>query len=590
MRSFPNKTFLLTVGIVLTGGQILAGNKAPESVNWFHLIIGLLGGLALFLFGMDKMSTALKKSGGTGMRRILAKISGNRFIALVTGAFVTMLIQSSSATTVMLVSFVQSGLMSFSQSLGVILGANIGTTFTAQLIAFSLTDYAIMMIALGFGLRLLSKKDTLKNIGDSVFGFGLLFYGMKLMSESMEPLRSYPEFIDVLKNLDHPFTGLLVGLIFTALIQSSGAFTGIIIVLAQQKLIGLQAGIPMIIGSNIGTCLTTTLASIGTSREAKRVALAHAILNIGGAMAFIFWIPGFAKIVSSVGGDEARQIANSHTFFNLGIALIFLPFTKLTAKLIIRILPDKAIPETHLFTKYLDKRMLNTPSLAIDLVVAEIGRAVKINIKMFEAVIVPFLEKEIPNDKYHPKLNLKEALIMREEEIDYLDREITEYIMELSKKELATKRVVEIFGLLSVMNNLENISDIIHREMMPLIDKKKELGMDFSNDGKLELKEYHAKILDQMNLLSEVFEKRDSLKAVKVPVNGELYNVLESKFMNRHYTRLHHKVNQSVVTHKLHSELFNALKLIGVHLENCVATIAGASPLVNGKNENTPNP
>ncbi len=578
----PYRYLLFVIGILLLFTQKLnAGNETDAGINWFFLIIGLLGGLALFLFGMEKMSLALKKSGGSSMRKILARISGNRFIALITGMFVTMVVQSSSATTVMLVSFVQSGLMSFAQSLGIILGANIGTTFTAQLIAFNLTDYALMMIALGVAVNLASKRENMKNLADSILGFGLLFFGMKLMSDSMVPLRTLPEFIDLLKTLNHPGTALMIGLMITALIQSSGAFTGILIVLAQQKMIGIEAGIPMIIGSNIGTCFTTILASIGTHRDAKRVAIAHAFLNIGGALAFIFWVPGFAKIIQSIGGDEARQIANAHTFFNIGIAILFLPFTKLTAKLIVKMLPDKAQPETHLVTKHLDKKMLTTPSLAIELVIAEIGRAVSISIKMFEAVIIPFTENRSPKDLYHPKLTLKEALIMREEEIDFLDREISEYLMKLSRKELSSGRVVEIFGLMSVMNNLENISDIIFREIMPLIEKKNALEADFSEEGKQELKEYHGLILEQMKQLARAFEKRDALKAVSVMVNGEHYHVLESKYMNRHFTRMHHKVSQSVITHKLHSELFNALKLIGTHLENMAATIEHLNPVNN---------
>jgi len=273
--------------------MLAAGNPKADEISWAFLVIGLVGGLALFLYGMEKMSEGLKKSAGNKMRSILAALTKNRVIGLLVGVFVTMVIQSSSATTVMLVSFVQAELMSFAQSLGVILGADIGTTITAQLIAFKLTDYALLMIAVGFGLRMFAKQDNIRHIGDVILGFGILFFGMKLMSDAMKPLRSYPGFINLMQGLENPLLGLLVGTVFTALIQSSSAFTGVLIVLAQQNLITLEAGIPMLFGANIGTCITAGLASIGMSREAKRVALAHVLFKIAGVLLFIFWIPSF---------------------------------------------------------------------------------------------------------------------------------------------------------------------------------------------------------------------------------------------------------------------------------------------------------
>ncbi|MBW2562621.1 MAG: Na/Pi cotransporter family protein, partial [Deltaproteobacteria bacterium] len=262
--------FLTFIFAATIAKPVLAAGETSAEISWNFLIIGLFGGLAFFLYGMEKMSEGMKKSAGNKMRSILGALTKNRVIGLVVGAFVTMVIQSSSATTVMLVSFVQADLMTFAQSLGVILGADIGTTITAQLIAFKLTDYALLMIAIGFSLRMFGKNDNLKNIGEVLLGFGILFYGMKLMSDAMSPLRTWPEFINIMKGLENPFLGLLIGAAFTALIQSSSAFSGIVIVLAQQGLITLEAGIPLVFGANIGTCITAGLASIGTSREAKR--------------------------------------------------------------------------------------------------------------------------------------------------------------------------------------------------------------------------------------------------------------------------------------------------------------------------------
>ena len=294
--------------------------------------MGLLGGLVLFLYGMEKMSEGLKKSAGKGMRKILSALTNNRIIGLAVGAFVTMVIQSSSATTVMLVSFAQAKLLTFGQTLSVILGANIGTTVTAQLIAFKVTDYAFLMIIIGFALTIFSKKDSYKYLGESLLGFGILFLGMKIMSDAMYPLRDYEPFIALMKNLENPVYGFIIGAVFTALIQSSSAFTGIVIVLAQQGLLTLDAGIPLLFGANIGTCVTAGLASLGASREAKRVALAHVIFNTAGAVIFLFWIPYFADIVrwispvsdaegmEKLASETPRQIANAHTLFNVSVA------------------------------------------------------------------------------------------------------------------------------------------------------------------------------------------------------------------------------------------------------------------------------
>ncbi|MDF1590793.1 MAG: Na/Pi cotransporter family protein [Desulfobacterales bacterium] len=311
---------------------LYADQGGAAAVSWKLLIFGLLGGLAFFLYGIEKMSVGMQKAAGNQMRAVLAAITKNRIIALGIGAGITMLIQSSSATTVMLVSFVQAGLMSFTQSLGVILGADIGTTVTAQLIAFKLTDYALLMIAAGFGLYIFSKNDDGKNIGEMILGFGILFYGMKLMSDSMSPLRSHQGFVGMMAGLENPLIGLLIGTLFTAVIQSSAATIGVVIVLSQQGLLTLEAGIPVIFGANIGTCITAGLAAIGTTREAKRVALAHVLFKIGGVALFIFWLPAYAGIIKELAitfdSDIARQIANAHAIFNISLAVAFIPLRR----------------------------------------------------------------------------------------------------------------------------------------------------------------------------------------------------------------------------------------------------------------------
>ena len=427
MIKLKNSKWLTITILLLILIQPLAAMDTKNSINWMFLIFGLFGGLALFLYGMEQMSNGLKKTAGDHIRSILSALTNNRLMGLTVGAFVTMVIQSSSATTVMLVSFVQAQLMTFVQSLGVILGADIGTTITAQLIAFNLTDYALLMIAIGFGIRMFAKKDTGKHIGEVIMGFGILFFGMKLMSDAMKPLRTYVPFIELLEGLENPLYGLLVGAIFTALIQSSSAFTGLIIVLAQQGLLTLDAGIPLIFGANLGTCVTAGLASIGTSREAKRVALAHTMFKIGGILLFVLWIPTFAEIIrnisptsNSIGLDKLasetpRQIANAHTLFNVSLAFIFLPFTMLFSKLILFILPRRKVEVGVVpVTWHLDDTAISTPALAIGLAQTEISRMAKISKRMLNAIIIPFVSKEEKHDEIYPQLTLREGIDMRE--------------------------------------------------------------------------------------------------------------------------------------------------------------------------------
>ena len=345
--------FSARINIDTERNDIVYFKAFARKADWvFFLVTGLVGGLALFLFGMEMMSEGMKKTAGGKLRVILETLTTNRILAVAVGTFITMVIQSSSATTVMLVSFVQAELMTFAQTLGIILGAGIGTTITAQLIAFKLTDYSLLVIGFGFLIMFLSKTKKIKHIGEFILGFGLLFFGMYIMSDSMHPLRTYDPFISLLLHLENPLFGILVGTIFTALIQSSAAFIGIIIVLGSQGLITLEAAIPLILGTNIGTSITAILASLKTRRSAKRVALAHTLSKVFGVLLFIWWIPYFSEIVRMVspqatvsnGFDSLsdvlpRQIANAHTIYNIILTLILLPFTTVGARFIEKILP-----------------------------------------------------------------------------------------------------------------------------------------------------------------------------------------------------------------------------------------------------------
>ena len=489
----------------LMGGEI----ENNLEISWINIFIGLAGGLAFFLYGLEKMSEGMKSTAGNQMRSILASFTKNRVVALFVGAFVTMIIQSSSATTVMLVSFVQAGLLNLVQCMGIILGADIGTTITAQMIAFKLTDYALLMVAIGFLLKMIGKTKKTKDIGDIILGFGILFFGMKLMSDVMKPLRTYAPFISLMKDFENPFMGLLIGAGFTAVIQSSSATTGLLIVLAQQGLISLEAGIPVIFGANIGTCVTATLAGIGASREAKRVAIAHVVFKIAGVLIFIFWIPQFAELIKTLAikfdSGTARQIANAHTIFNLSLALIFLPFISFFSKFIYFIYPKKEKKKSlEIITMHIDDAILETPSLAIDLARTEISRMAKLIRRMLNAIIIPFISdqkhilknsnkdkdiqyliNEIPTrDAIYPDLSLIEGIDLRERKIDFLEKKISIYLAKIARRNITKEQAQEVFGMVSIAKDMESIGDIIHRNMIPLIAKKKDILYVFCEEGK----------------------------------------------------------------------------------------------------------
>ena len=590
--------WMIAVGIVFSYTPYLyAAESETQTISWFFLCVTMFGGLGLFLYGMEKMSTGLKRTAGNKMRFILGALTRNRVIALLVGAFVTMIIQSSSATTVMLVSFVQAGLMTFVQSMGVILGADIGTTITAQLIAFKLTDYALLMIAIGFSMHMFAKRETTKNVGDVILGFGILFFGMKLMSDAMKPLRTYTAFIDTMREMENPLLGILIGALFTALVQSSSATTGVVIVLAQQGLLTLEAGIPLVFGANVGTCMTAGLASIGTSREAKRVALAHVLFKLSGVLLFVFWIPWFADFIRMIAerfdSGTARQIANAHTIFNVALALVFLPFTQHFSRLVFRILPLEESPkDVVMTTKYLDEGSITTPAVALDLARAEVARMAKLVWRMLASIIIPFMSdekliaKEVPDpeekdlflreipsvDAWRTDLTLLQGIDMREEKIDFVEEKIREYLFKLVGQGVSPELANEAFGMISIASDIESMADLIHRNMVPLIAKKKELMIDFSEEGKEEILIYHQKVCRRIDLLKQSFMEMDVDKAREIMSSERKYLDLEEQYRARHLERIRQKLTQSTKTHEIHMELMDLMKQIVVYSSNIAKT------------------
>jgi phosphate:Na+ symporter len=385
-----------------------------------NVIFGVLGGLALFLFGMKIMGEGLQKVAGDKIRKILERVTRYPVVAVLLGAVTTAAIQSSSATTVLVVGFVNAGLMTLKQAIGVIMGANIGTTITAQLIAFKLTDYVFLIIAIGFCINFFSKRRVYHYVGQFILGIGILFLGLDVMSNAVVPLRGSPVFLDFIASFSrYPLLGVLVGIIITCVVQSSAATIGMLIALASQDIITFNAAIPVLFGDNIGTCITALLASIGTNLNARRAAVAHVMFNVTGTLIFLILLPWFREFVYFISPSEpARLIANAHTSFNILNTCLFLPFVGAFTKLIEKLLPGTVEIEEK-GPIYLDERMFDTPAVALSLATKEIIRMGNIASRSLESAMQGFYEK---NERF------LEATKEDEEIIDELEREITFYL------------------------------------------------------------------------------------------------------------------------------------------------------------------
>ena len=490
---------LAAIGI-MAAFPVLAAADGEKSMAWGVMGMQLFGGLALFLFGMEQMAEALKAVAGERMKTILAKLTSNRFMGAITGAFVTAVIQSSSVTTVLVVGFISAGLMSLAQSVGIIMGANIGTTITAQIVAFKITKAALLMIGVGFSMLFISKNEKIKQYGTMLMGLGLVFFGMSVMSDAMKPLRSYQPFLDLMIQMENPVVGILIAAGFTGLIQSSSATTGIVIVMASQGFITLPAGIALAFGANIGTCVTAMLASIGKPREAVRAATVHVIFNVAGVILWFAFIPYLADLVTlmspvhpeltgvdRLGAETPRQIANAHTVFNVVNTLIFIGFTTQLARLVEKLIPDRALEDEILAVnaKYLDEELLSTPSLALD--------RVRLEVLHMGEIVQEMLDKIMPAILSGNREELKSVKDM-DDHVDVLYSQIIQYMGQISKRSLTDQQTSEFLGLMEAVGDLENIGDTIETNLVVLGNERIDAGVSISKPTRKVLTDFHLVI------------------------------------------------------------------------------------------------
>jgi len=522
------------------------------------MLIALFGGMALLLYGMQLVGEGLQLAAGGRMRQILGSLTSNPFKGMLVGAFITGVIQSSSATTVMLVGFASSGLMGLTQTIGVILGADIGTTVTVQLIAFQIFDYALFLVGVGFLLIFAARRKIFKYVGQAILGFGFIFLAMKVMSDAMVPLRQSELAKALLVSLgSQPLLGIIVAAVFSALVHSSAATIGLAITLSLQGLLPLAAAVPVIFGANIGTCATALASSIGTKPEAKRVAMAHIFFKVVGVLIFLPFIHPFARLVELTAADVPRQIANAHTLFNVGITALFLPFSAILARFISSLVPEDREGEGLFGAKYLDEHMLETPALALGQATREALRMADIVSEMFTKTIATFSNED-------PEL--VEFIQEKDDQVDTLDREIKHYLTQLSQQSLTDEQSKREIGILAFVNNMENIGDIVDKNLMDLAKKKLSKGVHFSEPGLREIVQLHKKVLQNLELAISAFASNDPALAQQVLERKLEISQTERKFRQAHIQRLHEGYRESIDTSEIHLDVLTNLKRINSHV------------------------
>lgn len=529
-----------------------------------ELIFGLIGGTALLMYGVDMMGEGLERASGETMKKILKALTGNTLSAFFVGTLVTAIVQSSTAITVLTVGFVNSGLMNLSQAMGIIYGANIGTTITAQLMAFSfkfkLTDVALPVLGIGFAISYIAKNKKIKNMGQALMGFGMMFLGLKIlnggipyMQESEMLRRFFTEYASI------PVVGVLLGIVATAMVHSSAATVGLVMILAQAGLLDLESSIYLMLGDNIGTCVTAQVASLTGNINARRTAWGHTLYNVFGVIITWAIIPIFMKIVVfatdkfHANADISVYIANSHTIFNLLSAVLFLPFTKYYVSFLNKVVRSKA--ENTNGKVLLNKLLLDTPVASLEAARNELIRGVEILKKMIEDVMELIYTEDT-----------KKIGIISDNEyiINEMQKEFTTYIVEISKRELTESQSIMVPAMISSINNIERSGDRV-MEIISLTNKKIDGKLPFSPMAMEELRELEKNILEMLDYTVITLRKRDPQSIVNIKKLENKIDELSERFQQNHVDRLN-KGLCSIDAGVIYIDIISHLERIADHI------------------------
>lgn len=543
-----------------------------------EIIFGLFGGLAIFIFGMNMMSECLQKAAGEKMKAILGMLTKNPVMGVLAGALVTAVLQSSSATTVMAIGFVSAGLMTLPQAISIIFGANIGTTMTAQIIAFKISDYIYLFIFAGFIVAFISKSEKIKNIGQTVFAFGLLFLGIETMGGVMKPLAFSPVFTNMIaKVADIPVLGVAVGALMTLVVQSSSATIAVLQNFASQpgadgatSIIGLAGAIPILLGDNIGTTITALLASIGQPRDAKRTALAHSVFNISGSLLFIWLVNPFAEIIKMISpkGPEieviSRQIANAHTGFNLVMTVLWTPLLWLMVKIVMRLIPDGKEAAGHPSEPvYLDERLVGQPAAALQLVAREVLRVSDIVKELLQNASVAARKEDRA---------LLDSMNEKAQVVESLSGKITEYLSGLfSAGVLTEEQANQTAGIMYVLSDVERMG-ILCNDIADSLEDKMAKKYKYSKDAMKDL-EKSLKVIEEMySGAIDVMTTGNSDSAKKIRKRREKVLDLDIEMRKGHMDR----VSKGKCAANMTASLNNILHSVD-RMGNCCVNIADAA-------------
>ncbi|WP_312650385.1 Na/Pi cotransporter family protein [Aminipila sp.] len=558
-------------------------------VNWFQVIITLLGGLAVFIYGMNLMSDGLQKAAGEKMRNVLALLTKNPLIGVLAGALTTAVLQSSSATTVMVIGFVSAGLMNLPQAISIVLGANIGTTITAQLIAFKVGDYAWAFIVIGFVMYFFMKKENWVNIGQTIFAFGLLFMGINTMGDVMRPIAAMPEVAQMFLSVKEiPVLGVIIGTLVTLVIQSSSASIAVLQNLACQvgpdgvsSIIGLQGALPILFGTNIGTTITAILASIGASVNAKRTAAAHIIFNVTGTVLFMFFIPIYSRFIKyiSPSGPEyeivSRQIANAHMLFNIINTIIFLPFIWLLVKVVMKIIPGTDNDRLPSQPVYLDYNIIEQPFFAIHLATKELSRIANFTLQMITDAKKAFLANDTQ------ALN---SVFETEEIVNTLQDETVKYLASIFANDTLTEHQGKIVsGLIHMATDIEHIGDNC-TNIAEFTNEKMKHGYEFSDIACAEIYECFDQASRMTRETIKALETGDINLANDVLVQEEEMNRTEQRLKKEHIKRLYDKKCSPEFT-VMYTDIVHNIERIGDSCKNIAEAVLSD---INFKESNIP--
>lgn len=526
------------------------------------LILTLMGGLGLFLFGMNFMSQGLQKAAGAKLRSVLTAISKNKYIAVLFGALFTAIIQSSGATTVMVVTFVNAGLMELTQAIGIIFGANIGTTITAQLVSFNLTAIAPVILFVGVVMFLFLKKPIFKKIGEVIIGFGALFMGISMMSGAMSQLNYYPDVINTLARLTNPILAILVGLVITVIVQSSSVTVSILLLMAGQGLVTLPICFYFILGCNIGSCTPAVMAAMDAKKDAKRAALIHVLFNVFGmiiiSVILIFAMEPFTAFIQAVSGDDIkRSVANTDTIYKVFQTLVFLPVSSQFIKLVNMLVPGGDVKHEGFSLQYISKHAVFSPTAAIVEAMQEIsrmGRKAEENLQ---------LSMEAFFDGDQSKID---QVYATEKYIDYLSHEITDYLVDVNQRQLPVSDSLKIGGLFHVVNDIERIGD--HAEnIADSAVRMKEENLTFSKKATKEIQDMFVKDKQILACALEMFENEDRSHMKEIRAIEEEVDQMEIDLQNSHIRRMG-KGKCSPESGLIFTDLVTGLERVADHATN----------------------